>query len=151
MEAKDIVNPQPKDIDAAADVRETPTYVVDTHALYWHLSEPEQLGVAADAIFRLAEAGGARLVIPAIVVAEIFYLTKKAGKPLSPEELIDDISQAPGFVLSPLGAAQLRRLDMLDVPEMHDRLIAAEALTHVAPIITRDPALHAADGISAVW
>ena len=49
---------------------ELPTYVADTHALFWYLENPDRLSLAADAVFRLAAAGGALIVVPAIVVAK---------------------------------------------------------------------------------
>lgn len=130
---------------------EVPTYVVDTHALYWYLQDPDRLSVAADAIFRLAEAGQAYVVVPAIVVAEIFYLTRKQGRVLTPSELLADLEEAQGFLLSDLGRAQLEQLELLDVPEMHDRLIAAHAVVHGSPVVTKDPAIHSLSGVEAVW
>jgi len=58
-------------------------YVVDTHALYWYLTAAPQLGANALIAFREGEQGKARLYIPGIVLAELYYLNVKAGKPLS--------------------------------------------------------------------
>jgi len=132
---------------------DVPTYIVDTHALYWYISQATQLTPAADAVFRLAEAGGARILVPAIVVAEIYFLTLKRGQPLLPSRLLHDMDNAPGwFELSELGRAQLEALERLaDIPELHDRLIAAEALVFGAPVITADSLLHQAKSIKAIW
>lgn len=127
------------------------SYVADTHALYWYLQSPERLGTGATAAFRLAELHGAVVWVPAIVVAELFYLTSKLGRPLAPARLLADLEEAAGLALSDLGASQLSRLDAVDLPEMHDRLIAAEALYRQATIISKDAALASVMGIATVW
>jgi PIN domain nuclease of toxin-antitoxin system len=129
-----------------------PRYVVDAHALYWYLKSDSRLSPAADAVFRLAESGNAVIVVPAIVVAEIYYLTAKQGMPLAPSRLMADLASAQDFALSDLGPAQLAALERLtDVPEMHDRLIAGESLVWRAPVITRDASIRAAHGIQSIW
>lgn len=145
MEAKDL---KTQKIRGKTDL---PAYVVDTHSFYWYLQNPDRLSIAADAIFRLAEAEKARLIIPAIVIAEMYYLTRKKGQSLSPSKLLKDIYEAPGFHLSELGRPQLEKLEVLDIPEMHDRLIAAEALVYKAPVVTRDPLLQNLNEIETVW
>ena len=57
-------------------------FVADTHALWWYFRSPERLSVAASAVFQLAETGNATVVVPAIVVAEFYYLSAKLGSPL---------------------------------------------------------------------
>lgn len=137
---------------ASARFGNLPTYIVDAHALYWYISHPERLSPAAQAVFRLAEAGLARIVVPAIVVAEVYFLTVKRPPALLPSQLLQHLDALYGFALSALGKPQLEVMDTLaDVPELHDRLIAADALIHNAPIITRDVSLHRAKSIRAIW
>ena len=127
-------------------------YVVDTHTLFWYFEYPHLLSPSADAIFRLAAVGGAQIIVPAIVVAEFYYLTQKAGNPVPPSEVLSDINDSREFVFSELGQAQLERMDeVAGVPEMHDRLIAAEALVHQAPVISRDEALRASGAVEIIW
>lgn len=129
-----------------------PRFVVDTHALWWYLRSPERLTVAASAIFRLAETGNAIIVVPAIVIAEFYYLSAKLGQPFSPADLLEIIASVEGIELSDLGRGQLAMLDEIpDVPEMHDRLIAAESIALGAPIVTRDEMLTASERIDTVW
>ena len=127
-------------------------FVADTHALWWYLRSPERLTAAASAVFRLAETGNATVVIPAIVVAEFYYLSLKLGQPFPPWRLMDMLSSAEGLELSELGRAQLEELHRLqDVPEMHDRLIAAESLALHAPVLTRDGTLTASNQVETIW
>lgn len=129
-----------------------PTYVADTHALFWYLENPDQLSLAADAVFRLAAAGGALIIVPAIVVAELFYLTSKAGFPILPSDLISRINASREFAFSELGQDQLEAMETITgVTEMHDRLIAAEAIVRQAPVISRDIVLQQSRVVDVIW
>ncbi len=129
-----------------------PIYVVDTHALFWYRSDPSRLSPAADAVFRLADGGGAVMIVPAIVVAELFYLTQKLGRAMSTAAIIADILHSREFAFSPLGQAQLEALERVEgVSEMHDRLIAAEALVHHAPIVSKDNVLRGNPMVDVIW
>jgi PIN domain nuclease of toxin-antitoxin system len=126
--------------------------VVDTHALWWYLKSPERLSAAATAVFRLAETGNAVIVVPAIAVAEFYYLSVKLGQAFTPTHLLAVLDSVGGVELSDLGRDQLERLDRhLEIPEMHDRLIAAEAATLDAPVVTRDATLTASTQIETIW
>ena len=127
-------------------------FIADTHALWWYFRSPERLSVAAGAVFQLAETGNATVVVPAIVVAEFYYLSVKLGSPLEPSALLEALDSVSGIELSELGRAQLEKLDRFpEVPEMHDRLIAAESSALDAPVVTRDEVLAASDQVATVW
>jgi PIN domain nuclease of toxin-antitoxin system len=127
-------------------------FVVDTHALWWYLRSPERLTTAASAVFRLAETGNATIIVPAIAVAEFYFLSAKLGQPIPPSDLLAALDAVGGIELSDLGRAQLERLDRFpEIPEMHDRLIAAEAAALDAPVVTRDETLTASVQIETVW
>lgn len=129
-----------------------PRFVTDTHALWWHLEVPERLSANAAAIFRLAESGAVTIIVPAIVVAEFHYLSVKQGKPMPSAVLLADLASSGWAEVPPLGPDQLALLDQLsEVPEMHDRMIAAEAVYHNAPILTRDPDLVASPQLQTIW
>ena len=130
----------------------TALFVVDTHALWWYLRFPERLSPAASAIFQLAKTGNATIIVPAIAVAELYFLSVKMRKPFIPSELLDALASVGGIELSSLGRAQLERLDELhEVPEMHDRLIAAESFVRNAPVVTRDEALTNSPRVQTIW
>lgn len=127
-------------------------FVADTHALWWYFKSPERLTAAADAVFRLAETGNATIVVPAIVVAEFYFLSVKLGQPIAPSGLLDALATVDGIELSDLGRSQLQRLDLFpEIPDIHDRLIAAESVTLSAPVLTRDETLIASHQIETVW
>ena len=132
--------------------RDAPIYIVDTHTLFWYVRCPRQLSPAADAVFRLAAAGLARIIVPAIVVAEFYYLTQKSGSPITPSALFGIINQSSELVFSELGQAQLEGIEQIaDVPEMHDRLISAEALLYQAPVISKDESLRTSAIVDVIW
>ena len=120
-------------------------FVADTHALWWYFRSPERLSVVAGAVFQMAATGNA-------TVAEFYYLSVKLGSPLEPSALLEALDSVSGIELSELGRAQLERRDRFpEVPEMHDRLIAAEADALGAPVVTRDTVLAASDRVASVW
>ena len=57
-------------------------YVVDTHALFWHLTASSRLGARAKAAFDEAENGAAFIHISSIVLAELYYLNAKYSSPI---------------------------------------------------------------------
>ena len=127
-------------------------FVADTHALWWYLRSPERLPAGASAVFRLAETGNATIVVPAIAVAELYFLSVKLGQPFAASRLLDALASVGAIELSDLGRAQLEKLELLPgIPEMHDRLIAAESIALDAPVITRDATLAASTRIETVW
>ena len=127
-------------------------FVVDTHALWWYLTTPERLSAAVSAVFRLVETGSATIIVPAIVVAELYYVSVKLRRPMAPSALLDTLASVGGIELSDLGRTQLEWLDRLpEIPEMHDRLIAAEAMVRQAPVVTRDAVLSDSPQIETIW
>ena len=91
----------------SSEVQAPPTYVADTHALWWYLNSSDRLSPAADAVFRLVETGNALLIIPAIVVAELYFLSVKLGSPFPPTDLYEALDGVEGVVISPLDRRQL--------------------------------------------
>ena len=127
-------------------------FVADTHALWWYLNSSRRLSPAASAVFRLAETGNAIIIVPAIAVAELYFLALKLGRPFAPSDLLNALSAVSGIELSDLGRAQLERLDRFpEISEMHDRLIAAESMALEAPVVTRDETLLASQRIDTIW
>lgn len=126
--------------------------MADTHALWWYLKSPERLSAAASAVFKLAATGNATIVVPAIVVAEFYFLSVKLGQPIAPADLLARLDAVGSIEVSDLGRAQLERLEFCEeIPEMHDRLIAAESLTLEAPVLTRDETLTESRRIQTIW
>jgi predicted nucleic acid-binding protein len=57
-------------------------YVTDTHALFWYRTASPRLSAPAKAVFEDAAKGQSTILIPAIVLAELFYVNEMLGHPL---------------------------------------------------------------------
>ena len=129
-----------------------PTYVADTHSLIWYLTDSPRLSLAANRCFKLIEEGKGKLLIPAIVMAEIIYIVEKGKVEANLDNLLDRIREAENFELLPLGINQLLCLkDQKNIKEMHDRLIVCEALLNGARIITRDEKIKESGIVEVLW
>ncbi len=69
-------------------------YVADNHALFWYLTNSSLLGKNASAAFDEADDGNATIYIPAIVLAEFYYLNIKLGSPLVFADVFQKLSEA---------------------------------------------------------
>lgn len=110
-----------------------PQFVTDTHALIWYLVGSPRLGSKARVAFDETAAGNAQVVIPAIVVAEMVMLAEK-HRTIQFRELLSELQAVPGFQfasLTPDTAIAIHQLTSL--PDIHDRLITAEALKQASP------------------
>jgi PIN domain nuclease of toxin-antitoxin system len=127
-------------------------YVLDAHALYWYWMEPHRLSATAEAIFRDLERGEAVGFVPWIVVTELHYLTRRRGNAHSVGEILGLLDRAPALRLESLTRRHLVAFDrLIDIPEMHDRMIAAVGLLHDATVVTRDPDIQAHPMVRSVW
>ena len=127
-------------------------FVADTHVLWWYLKSPYRLSATVADILQSAAVGNAVIIIPAIVAAEFYFLSVKENQPTPPYALIQDLASVVRMELSDLGIAQLALLERLpEIADIHDRLIAAEALHRQAPLLTRDRTLQASTQLATIW
>ena len=127
-------------------------YVADTHALYWHLTASTRLGAAAVRAFDEGTRGEARILIHAIVLAELFWILAKQGKASAFAEVIDSLRTAAQFTLIDLHCDDLGDLVAdASVPEMHDRIIVGVARRRGAVLLTRDAAIIRSGRVSTAW
>jgi PIN domain nuclease of toxin-antitoxin system len=127
-------------------------YVADTHALYWYLTQNPRLGPNALSAFREGEQGKARIIIPSVVLAELYFLNIKVGVPLNFTSEFARLSGATQFIFVEFRAEDVLRFDALTaIPEMHDRIIAGVAMTQKCPCLTRDTLIVGSGLISVIW
>jgi predicted nucleic acid-binding protein len=127
-------------------------YVVDTNALIWYLTADSQLTPAARAIFDAAERGETRLILPAIVIAELYYLNRKRGLYPKFRDLYDRVVSKPYFRIIPFEHEAVLDFDNnVAVPEMHDRMIVGLARHLNASLITSDRLITASGLVTIVW
>lgn len=127
-------------------------YVFDTHALHWHWTGPSKLPPKVRDIVAEADAGKACIVVSHIVLAELYYLFRKLGcQDHFPQRMVELRSSA-AFQLEPVLLQDVEQLPNFEsVPEMHDRLIAIQAVRLGAFLVTKDPSIQASGTVSCIW
>ena len=129
-----------------------PAFVIDAHPLWWYWTAPERLGNGAQAAFSDLQTRRGIGYVPAIVVAEVHYLSCHLQRTLDGDRILALIDLAPGSHLEPITRAHLLYFGRLsEIPEMHDRLIGAIALMHHATLVSRDSVLRSITAIKTVW
>lgn len=127
-------------------------YVADTHSLVWYLGAPDRLGPGARRAFAEAASGRARVYIPVIVLAELVFIVERGKIQADVGDIFRRLRSLPAFSILSLRLETVRRLqDLTGIPEMHDRIIAAEALIRKASVITRDRAVTESGIVPTVW
>ena len=104
---------------------EMDTYVVDTHALAWFVSEDKRLSPRATQILSQAEAGEVQILIPTLVLAELTHIAQKKRVKVTIEQLLEKINQGDGFTIVSFDFPIFQV--MLQLPEnwdIHDRFAA---------------------------
>ncbi|WP_143742117.1 type II toxin-antitoxin system VapC family toxin [Thiorhodovibrio frisius] len=126
-------------------------YVTDTMAIILRL-ENRRLSLRIKDIFEQVEFGTQRLAIPAMAVAELGYLAERRRIETSLSELSDYVNQYPQASIEPItGDIVNQAFRILDIPELHDRLIAATAVCMNAVLITNDPVISESKSVRVIW
>lgn len=68
-------------------------YVTDTHSLIWYLTDSPKLSLDANRCFEKIEKGKAKLLIPAIVIAEVIFIVESGKIKADLEEIFERIEQ----------------------------------------------------------
>lgn len=130
------------------------TYVVDTHALLWYVGDSPRLGAQADAILSDRTSN---LVLPAIVLAEAYWMLEHGRLPLTISALQQALATETQVTFFPLDERVIARcFGLKSIPEMHDRQIVATALLlaengEEVRIINRDRNIEESQLIPTVW
>jgi PIN domain nuclease of toxin-antitoxin system len=127
-------------------------YVTDTHSLLWYLHSPKRLGTAAAEAFAKIAANGADMIVPIIVIAEILYILQAGRVAADFDEILARLQASANIAIVPLTLERVLNLRSLaGIPEMHDRMIAAEAQALGATLITRDETLRESSLVPTIW
>jgi len=116
-------------------------YVTDTQALVKFMMGQKVFNERCHQAFLSADLGDNIIVIPAIVLMEILYLFEKNRIKI---DLIqtEELLQSKNYQCEPLSLEILKTAaEISDIPELHDRLIAATARYLDIPLITNDPVI----------
>jgi len=127
-----------------------PVYIADTHALLWYLADSPRLSPAAKRVFDQAKAEQATVIIPAIVLAELIWTILKGHLAVDLRQVLATVQKH--YTTTPLEPSDVLKLPALpSIPEMHDRLIVAEALRRHASLITKDEVITKSGLVSVIW
>ena len=126
-------------------------FVTDTIALVLRL-EQRKLGATAKSIFEALEAGSATIHVPALVLAEILYLSEKKRITISLANVAAYFKRYPNCKEFPMNFAVVQAAGQIsDVRELHDRLIAGAARSLRLDLITNDASIRASSFVKTVW
>lgn len=126
------------------------SYVTDTQALVKFMTGRRVINENAHQAFLAADRGDARIILPAVVLMEVMYLFEKHRIPISLLH-IEDLMQSDNYLFEALSLEVLKvATEIDDIPELHDRLIAATARALDLPLITNDPEICRSRFVSVV-
>ncbi|HDH04786.1 MAG TPA: PIN domain-containing protein [Nitrospirae bacterium] len=103
-------------------------------------------------IFEKCENGKNIIFIPSIVIAEALSIFDKKRISFDFNKLLKKINDSENFMLIPLDYPVLRKMvELTDIPELHDKIIASTAKYLNLPVITKDKTLQNLSHIKTVW
>ena len=131
-------------------------YVTDTHPLvYFSTGKMQRLGKNARRVFRDAEQGRARIVIPVTVLEEILRLIEdnriKITQPFPDLVAYYQQEPSPFFIQDYTVDVLLSVLRFPAIRDPFDRAIVATAYTLDYPLITNDGFLRDGQFVPIVW
>jgi PIN domain nuclease of toxin-antitoxin system len=129
--------------------------VADTHAVIWYFANDPRLSDPARNFFETIAKTGDQIGISSISLVEIVYLIEKGRiPPFRFTQLADEITDPDSLLTQiPLElkvSRALARIDVNQIPDMPDRIIAATALFLNLPLISRDAKI-VASGLKTIW
>ena len=126
-------------------------YVADTMAVVLRL-EKRKMPDASKQLFEQAEHGKVEIFIPAMVFSEIGYLSEKNKIDTGLEEVKQYLGKHSHIKELPLTFEIVKTaFSINDIPELHDRLIAASAKELDIEIITNDPDIEESRYVKTIW
>ena len=119
------------------------SFVTDTRALVKFMMGKKVINDRSHQAFLSADKAESTIIIPAIVLMEVLYLFEKNRIDISLFQT-EDLLRSQNYQFEPLSFEILKTAsEITDIPELHDRLIAATARYLDLPLITNDPVIRA--------
>ncbi len=121
------------------------SFVTDTQALVKFMMGKKVINDRSHQVFLSADKAQSTIIIPAIVLMEVLYLFEKSRIDISLFQT-EDLLRSQNYQFEPLSLEILKTAsEITDIPELHDRLIAATARYLDIPLITNDPVIRASE------
>ena len=128
------------------------TYMTDTLSLLWTFTRPKKLGEKARKAFDEVAEGSAILLIPVIVLAELIFTIENKPIQADLKEILTRLRRSSNVQFVDLEFETVSRLPVLTIiPEMHGRLIVADAIRQDAILITRDESITDSGLVNVIW
>jgi len=120
-------------------------------ALVLHL-EKRKMGASAKKWFQEADLGTRLILIPAMVLVEISYLSEKSRINTTVADVEKHLKKHTSYKLIDLNVDIIKKsFEILDIPELHDRLIAGTSHYFKLPLITNDTIISQSKYLSCIW
>ena len=124
------------------------SFVTDTQALVKFMMGKKVINDRSHQAFLSADKAESTIIIPAIVLMEVLYLFEKNRIDISLFQT-EDLLKSQNYQFEPLSLEILKTAsEITDIPELHDRLIAATARYLDLPLITNDPVIRASEFVN---
>ena len=127
-------------------------YILDTHALLWHLSNEARLGANAK---RILDDPSTLLIVPVLVLAEAKHAADRKRLPITFERVLQAVLASPRITVFPMDLYTVHYLSsQLDI---HDSIIVATALycreffDDEVAILTNDIAITESGLAPTIW
>ncbi len=126
-------------------------FVADTMALILRL-EKRKMGPKAKVCFISAEKAEVDLIIPAMVLIELCYLSEKKRIETNMTEFQHYRNKYESIAVEPITEELIEKAFKInDIPELHDRIIAGTALKAGVKLITNDPIISCSKFVKVIW
>jgi PIN domain nuclease of toxin-antitoxin system len=107
--------------------------VVDSHTLFWYLSDNPKLSPRGKHLIEHSE----RVIVPSIVIMEILYILEKNNASVRFIDFLNELKMRR-YTVYPLDLDVITQALFLDAElEMHDRIIVATAQRMDAQLISK--------------
>lgn len=127
-------------------------YVADAHALGWYFTDDPRLGQQAARIFERSERGECTILVPTVVLAELFHISRKKRLALDFSALLRKVEERGNFVVTELDLPVIRKLpETHPLTELHDQIIVATALLYGAEVLTKNGPVQDSGLVGTIW
>ena len=127
-------------------------YVADTIAIIRHLTKSRKMSAKAKEIFRRTDRGEDQIIVSGITLMEILYLSEKGRIDVDLIDVTKLITDSDNYLVHPVDTSVVLTAQTVeDIPELHDRIIAATAKLLDVPLITHDEVISKSKAVITLW
>ena len=127
-------------------------YITDTHSFIWYLTDDQRLSQKAYTIFEACDRGEEIIVIPTIVLAEMIHICEKKRVKIEFKSILEKMSGSLNY--QPLSLTMeiiLKIIDLIQIPDIHDRIIIATTSVVNGTLITKDKDIRESNLVKTLW